>query len=350
MRPLLSVVVITRNQAWNIARLLDSIFAELVKMPDSEIILADSASTDETVSIASRYSGVKIVHLRSDQRLTPAAGRYVGFHHSAGELILHLDGDTELIPGWLSLGMELLQARSEVAGVNGIYIDVPKSVPTGAVAVSLVQGDGVRELRFLPGCACLYRRSVLEQVGTFNPWLYGEEEAELALRIRAAGFHLVQIPRRAIFHHSDDVGMTFSRLASVWRRKFIFAAGQVLRNHYGSRLFWAFAKERGYAFLPALVLLVGLNAFGVSAVTGNWRWFCCFLIVVISGLTAYAIRKRSLYATAVWLWARTLIFVGTIRGFLIETPAPSSYRIDSEGHVDDSTSELRAVPDDRLEL
>src|SRR5215469_3560219 len=51
----LSVVLITKNQAWNIARLIESVLDATSSVLSKEIILVDSASTDQTVEIAGRY-------------------------------------------------------------------------------------------------------------------------------------------------------------------------------------------------------------------------------------------------------------------------------------------------------
>ena len=113
---MLSVVVITKNQAWNISRLLRSVEQAVRDLRSWEIILADSASTDGTAEIAMNFAAVQVVHLRSDQRLTPAAGRYVGFHHTEGDLVLYMDGDTELVPGWLRSAITVLQQNPNIAG------------------------------------------------------------------------------------------------------------------------------------------------------------------------------------------------------------------------------------------
>ena len=51
----LSVVLVSKNQEWNIARLLRSVLKETVRMADREIVLVDSASLDGTVDVASMY-------------------------------------------------------------------------------------------------------------------------------------------------------------------------------------------------------------------------------------------------------------------------------------------------------
>ena len=106
----LSVVLISKNQAWNIARLVESVLRGTSSIPASEIILVDSASTDDTVQLASRYP-INIVRLRPTQKLSPAAGRYIGYKRTRGEFILFLDGDMELIPGWLCRPFAPCEAR-----------------------------------------------------------------------------------------------------------------------------------------------------------------------------------------------------------------------------------------------
>ena len=64
----LSVVLITRNQDWNIARLVQSVMNEAAGL-SYEIVLVDSASTDRTVEIALNYP-IRIVRLDENQRLT----------------------------------------------------------------------------------------------------------------------------------------------------------------------------------------------------------------------------------------------------------------------------------------
>ena len=79
----LSVVLISKNQAWNISRLIESVLQATSSFLSSEIILVDSNSTDETVEFASRYP-ISIVRLRPGQRLSPAAGRYIGYQRPRG--------------------------------------------------------------------------------------------------------------------------------------------------------------------------------------------------------------------------------------------------------------------------
>ena len=123
----LSVVLISKNQAWNIDRLVTSVLKETEHFPGREIVLVDSASSDQTTEIAARYP-ISVLKLHPEQRLTAAAGRYVGYHHTTGDLVLFLDGDMELCSGWLE--QALRSGSIAMLQWYGIVIDRPISLQT----------------------------------------------------------------------------------------------------------------------------------------------------------------------------------------------------------------------------
>src|SRR2546422_8521889 len=122
----LSVVLISKNQAWNISRLIESVLQATSSVPSKEIILVDSASTDETVERANRYP-MSILRLQPGQRLSPAIGRFVGYKQTHGEYVLFLDGDTELVQGWLSHALRVMRETPRAGAVSGHVINLPTS-------------------------------------------------------------------------------------------------------------------------------------------------------------------------------------------------------------------------------
>src|SRR5207253_9727874 len=64
----LSVVLITKNQAWNATRLIESVLEAISRLSSREVTLVDSASADETVELARSYA-VSILRLRGGQPL-----------------------------------------------------------------------------------------------------------------------------------------------------------------------------------------------------------------------------------------------------------------------------------------
>jgi glycosyltransferase involved in cell wall biosynthesis len=242
----LSVVLITKNQAWNITRLIESVLRETTCVSSSEVILIDSASTDATVPLASLHP-VSIFRLNPGQRLSPAIGRYVGYQQTAGECVLFLDGDTELIPGWLPFALRVMRENFVVGGVTGGVINLPTSAATQRPAPppQKTQPDSPREVlwcNYAGGGAALYRRSVFERTGTFNPNLNAEEEPELGLRIRNAGCRLLELDYPMAFHY-NDAPIALSSVLSRRRRNFHVGMGQGVRYHLRTRLFWRWIRD-----------------------------------------------------------------------------------------------------------
>jgi len=320
----LSVVMISRNQAWNMSRLIQSVLQGTSSVSSREVVLVDSASTDGTTEVAVQYP-IRVLRLRPTQRLSPAAGRYIGYEHTTGKLVLFLDGDMELIDGWLERALQTLGGRSEVAVVTGLVVDLPKAAE--ASEKPPLPADGPVEVLDIPysGGAALYRRSVLEKIGTFNPYLYSDEEPELCIRVRHAGYRVVRLSYPIIFHYTDPRGSLSSQVAR-WRRKLYLGAGQNLRYHLGKDTFWPYVRERGYGLVSVTAVLIVLITFLwtlAAGYTAAWAlvWVSLFGLLVAGD----ALRKRSLCRTVSSLLKQSLILDGTIRGFLSTPMDPRAY-------------------------
>lgn len=320
-----AVVLISKNQAWNIARLIESVLREVSCASSHEIVLVDSASTDETIEIANRYP-ISIVRLHPDQRLTAAAGRYVGYQHTTGDCVLFLDGDMELYPGWLEQGLNVLHDRPDVAVVTGEIIDLPRNAHAHDKPSLQQPAMGLAGPTEIPYCAGagMYRRSVLEQVGTFNPSIYSDEEPELCVRIRHAEYQVLEIGHPIAYHYSDP-GEALLTLVRRWRRNLYLGSGQNIRYHLGSKLLWPYIKERGFGCVPILALTLSFFSFLYSFKTHRGIWFKLWILLLIGVIAGDAYRKRSLYRAIYTLVQRIFILDGTIRGFLMTPLAPDDY-------------------------
>jgi len=330
----LSVVLITKNQEWNTARLIESVLSATASISSREIILVDSISADKTAEIARRYP-ISIVRLRPNQRLSPAAGRYIGYKRTRGEFVLFLDGDMELLPGWLEQAIGFMRGMPN-AGVmlSSKVIELPPPGPPEPLPPPETDRTSgpteVSRAAFVVGGAALYRRSVLEDVGTFNPYLYSDEEPELYLRIRGAGYRVLQLDFSIVRHYSVSQE-TPSALLGRRRRNFLLGVGQCLRYHLHTKVFWPYLKERGsWSVTAALGMIAGVGALLWSLVTRDFVWFGSWTLA-LGLLFAYAaVRKHSLRRAFYSLFQRTLMVEGLFRGLLIEPLTPDSYPRDVE--------------------
>src|SRR5258708_8926746 len=283
-------------------RLIESLLDKSDLVSGMEIALVDSASTDRTIEAASHYP-ITVIQLQPSQRLTAALGRYVGYQHSCGELILFLDGDMELCDGWLERALAVLKDNPTIAAITGKVIDRPSATPYGdKLPVEPLCPPSLNSERGLGGevdvkhggGAALYRRAVLEQVGSFNPYIYSDEEPELCVRIRHSGYRIVQLDYPIVFHYSDPIE-AMSTLIARWKRRLYLGAGQNLRYHFGKEVFWPYFKERGFGILPAIGLMGGFVALAWSAIGHQWLWFGLWLAALGAVIGPGTYRQHSLY-------------------------------------------------------
>jgi glycosyltransferase involved in cell wall biosynthesis len=329
----LSVVLIAKNQAWNIARVIESILQATAAIPTKEIVFVDSASTDKTAELASCYP-IRVLRLRPGL-LTPAAGRYIGYQRTQGEFVLFLDGDMELLQGWLEDALRAMRSAPQ-AGVmmSSKIIDLlPPAANEKTPPPERVRTSAPREVTyasFVAGGAALYRRSVLEQVGTFNPHLKSDEEPELCLRIRHAGYRVLLLDYPIVRHYTITQE-TISGLLGRRRRKFLLGVGQCMRYHMGSKLLWPYIRERGmWSLVAALWLAVGLGATLLSLITRDLIWIALWTLLSVLLIAGASWQKRSLRRAMLSVFHRLLMVEGLFHGFLMEPLPPESYPQNAE--------------------
>ncbi|MEA3351148.1 MAG: glycosyltransferase family A protein [Chloroflexota bacterium] len=94
-----SVVIRAYNEEEHIGRLLTGITQQTLK--DVEIVLVDSGSTDATVSIASRYASVKVVHI-SPENFTFGRSLNMGIEATCGVFVVIVSAHCyPVYPDWL---------------------------------------------------------------------------------------------------------------------------------------------------------------------------------------------------------------------------------------------------------
>src|ERR1051325_1199138 len=88
------------------------------------------------------------------------------------------------------------------------------------------QFDSVEEVLWPDGCAAMYRKSMLDQIGGFDEdfFAYGDD-AELGLRARIAGWNCLYTPRAVVRHHrGSTLGLTRIRRLKLIERNRVFLA------------------------------------------------------------------------------------------------------------------------------
>src|SRR6266852_4088374 len=116
-RPLISVVIPTRNRAALLARALDSVFAQygIGEQFDLEVIVVDDGSTDSTATVVGEYAQVRCLRLSTHRGVS--AARNAGIEASRGAFICFLDDDDVWLPGRLRLQIPVFKRHPEAGAV-----------------------------------------------------------------------------------------------------------------------------------------------------------------------------------------------------------------------------------------
>lgn len=190
----ISIIIPVYNNTRDLPECLSAVKAS-AKNLDTQIIVVDDASTDETPSVAASM-GVHV--LRLGRNSGPAAARNFGAQHATGEILFFVDADVVLAPGSLHRAIRVLDTRPDFAAVFGSYDDRPRARGLVSQYRNLLhhfvhQQGNPEASTFWAGCGAI-RREIFLGVGGFDAERFPRpsiEDIELGVRLRKAGHRIL---------------------------------------------------------------------------------------------------------------------------------------------------------------
>jgi glycosyltransferase involved in cell wall biosynthesis len=254
--PVLSIVVIGRNEGERLRRCLESIRAMQSDAIPSEVIYVDSGSVDGSVALA-EMCGARTISLQP-KRPSAALGRNAGWRAARGEMVLCLDGDTILAPEFVARALPEFE-DAEIAVVWGHRRELyPKSsLYIRALDLDWIYAPG--RTRYCGGDA-IFRRSVLQSTSGFDEGLIAGEEPELCRRIEASGYAILHIDCAMTGH---DLAIT--RWGQYWKRstRAGHAFAEVSERYKDAEYpFWVAEADRNRKRVGQLALLLVVTIAG----------------------------------------------------------------------------------------
>ncbi|HEV7698812.1 MAG TPA: glycosyltransferase family 2 protein [Pyrinomonadaceae bacterium] len=155
---------------------------------NTEIIVVDDASTDETASVCRELKGIKYIRLERNQGV--AGARNIGILASSSDYIAFLDDDDLRLPGSLDLQTDALDAQRDSGWCCGSMLLADQSGElTGDVSSppGSIGGDvfwQLLELDFpVMPIAVMIRKECFFRVGLFRPRLAGIDDWDMFVRL-----------------------------------------------------------------------------------------------------------------------------------------------------------------------
>ena len=266
---------------WNRRNLLRSCLQSLTRQKLNqpfEVVVIDNGSDDGSPEMVLAEYGngtvLRVNLIRNSENRGFCAANNQGFAASDTEFIALLNNDAEAEPDWLEKLAGAFQGRTDI-GMAASKILVHEDPRRIDKAGHLIYPDGqnrgrgsgeldtgqynqVEEILWPDGCAAMYRRAMLDQIGGFDEDFFAyADDAELGLRAQIAGWKCLYIPQAVVRHHRGaTLGLRSSRRLELIERNRVLLAAKLFPwsllwlngVYYGMRLgagMWAAITGQG---------------------------------------------------------------------------------------------------------
>jgi GT2 family glycosyltransferase len=299
MSDTIGAVAIGRNEGERLRRCLTSLIGRV-----GSVVYVDSGSTDGSVALA-RQLGAIVVQIDPSVPFTAARARNLGFAKllevapGVGR-VQFVDGDCEVVAGWLGRASSELSEGSDLAVVCGRRRE---RFPDASIYNRLCDLEWDTPIGYADACGgdAMMHVAAFQEVGGYNADLIAGEEPDLCLRLRQRGWKIVRVDAEMTLH---DAAMTHFR--QWWKRTLraghAYAEGAARHNGEPGR-FWV-RETRSTWFWGLAVPAVAL---GLAAPTGGLS-LSLFGGYALLALRVYgSARRRGLSASDAQLYAASCV-------------------------------------------
>jgi GT2 family glycosyltransferase len=256
-----SVVVLNYDGADHLEACLGSLRAQSFPRERFEVIVADNRSTDSSAEICARlFPEVRFLAFPKNHGF--ATGNNLAAREARGRVVVFLNNDTRVDPGWLAPLVERVDAARGVGCAASLLLSFEgdrllyEGGRLHALGFGYQEGLGdavpapgslaPRETAFACGCAMAVDRRLFLECGGFDDDYFAYyEDVDLGWRLWTEGQATIFVPESICFH-KGDASFQKTQLESrqiLWNRNPLFS---VYKNY---------EEENARKLLPLAVLL-----------------------------------------------------------------------------------------------
>lgn len=235
MSILVSVVIVNYNGEEYIEECLYSLYNQTYS--NIEIIVLDNNSSDNSVAVLKKHEeNIKLI--LCEENVGFAKGNNIAIKESSGEFIALLNNDAIADKEWIEKMVDAMNNNPLIGSCACKIISYYDNKVMDSAGL-LISWDGMsrgrgreesidnfnnKEYTLIPsGCAALYRKSALSEVGLFDESFFCYcEDTDLGIRLQLQGWRCIYVPEAKVFHRYSESAGKYS----------LFKAYHVERNHY----------------------------------------------------------------------------------------------------------------------
>jgi len=221
----LSVIIVNWNSLNYLRSCLSSLYREAQEI-SFEVIVVDNASQDDCKSILQEFPTVQLIE--ASRNLGFAQANNLGYARSAGEVLLFLNPDTEIIGDDLAKMVAYLHLHSDLGAVGARLLNSDGSLQTSCVqafptiwnqlldfevlrrlfpasrlwGMKALFDDQAPDADVVSGACLMVKRGVFEKVACFGEeyFMYADD-LDLSYKIRLAGYGIHCLNDCKVIHH-----------------------------------------------------------------------------------------------------------------------------------------------------
>ncbi len=196
--PKVSIVVSAYNEEKNIATCIKSFENTDYPREKLQLIIVNDGSTDKTVeTIRKIIDGTEIILIDNKINKGKAACLNEGIKKATGMFVACMDADSEITPNTIRKTIPYFKDRKIAAVTVTVEVKDPKNLIEQIIDIEYLIGlsMSLKALSFFdtihvtPGPFSIYRKSVLDEIGGFDPKNI-TEDLEIAFRIQKCKYRI----------------------------------------------------------------------------------------------------------------------------------------------------------------